>query len=323
MRRRNLIGTFAGGAAAVLIGEGPFAEGQDRTGRGLPAQSGKPLLGFSLYGMRTIPVREAIRHVAKIGYKALELTLMPTWDTEPKLLSKTDRAEIRKQISDVGLVLSTVQESVQLAAPNTMVNLGFQMDYSKQENLERLRQAAAVAHEVSPGKPAVIETPVGGRAAAWEQIKRGMADELGVWAKTLEPLKTALAIKGFVGTALDRPEKVLWLLDQVKSPWIRNGYDYSHYRLLGLGLRETIQPVASRTSFIHVKDSVGTAEKFRFLLPGDSGEINYREYAQILGEVGYRGPVLVEVSVHVSRQPGYDAVAAAKHSWDNLAPFFA
>jgi len=150
-----------------------------------------------------------------------------------------------------------------------------------------------------------------------------MADELGVWARTLEPLKTALAIKGFVGTALDRPEKVLWLLDQVKSPWIRNGYDYSHYKVLGLSLRETILPVASRTAFIHVKDSVGTPEKFRFLLPGDSGEIDYKEYAQILGEVGYRGPVLVEVSVHVSNQPGYDAVAGAKHAWDNLAPFFA
>ena len=48
-----------------------------------------------------------------------------------------------------------------------------------------------------------------------------------------------------------------------------------------------------------------------------------KEYAQILGEIGYRGPVTVEVSVHVSNQPGYDGVAAAKHSFDNLAPFFA
>ena len=52
----------------------------------------------------------------------------------------------------------------------------------------------------------MIESPAGGRAAAWEETRHQMADELGVWAKTLEPLKTALAIKGFVGTALDRPE---------------------------------------------------------------------------------------------------------------------
>ena len=80
--------------------------------------------------------------------------------------------------------------------------------------------------------------------------------------------------------------------------------------------------MTARTAFIHVKDSVGTPEKFRFLLPGDSGEIDYKVYAQTLADVGYVGPVLVEVSAHVSEQPGYDAVAAAKRSWDNLSPFF-
>jgi len=323
MRRRDLIGTLAGGTAVALVGDLPFAEAQSEARGGRAAQSGKPLLAFSSYGMRKIPVREAIDHIAKIGYKALELTLLPGWDTEPKLLTRTDRAEIRKRIADLGLALTSVQESVQLAEPNTMVSLGFNINYNQRENLEHLRAAAEVAHELSPGAPAVIESPVGGRSAAWEETRRQMADELGVWAKTLEPLKTVLAIKGFVGNALDRPEKVLWMLDQVKSPWIQNGYDYSHYRLLGLSLRETLLPVGSRTVFIHVKDSTGTPEKFRFLLPGDSGLIDYKEYARILGEIGYRGPVTVEVSVQVSNQPGYDGVAAARHYFDNMAPFFA
>ena len=322
MRRRDMVRTLAGGAAVALAGDCFLARAQ-RRGRGQrPTPSGKPLLAFSTYGMRKTPVREAINHIAKIGYKAMEVTLLPGWDTEPKLLTKTDRTEIRKQIGDVGLVLSSVQESVQLAAPNTMVSLGFNINYSQRENLEHLRLAAEAAHELSPGAPAVIESPVGGRSAAWDEPRRQMADELGAWAKTLEPLKTVLAIKGFVGNALDRPEKVMWMLDQVKSPWIQNAYDYSHYRLLGVSLRETLLEVAGRTVFIHVKDSEGTPEKYRFMLPGDSGKIDYKEYAQILGEIGYRGPVTVEVSVHVSNQPGYDAVAAAKHSFDNLSPFF-
>src|SRR5262249_43444789 len=153
-------------------------------------------------------VREAISHIAKIGYKALSLTLMPTWDTEPKLLSKTGRAEIRKQIGDLGLVLATVQESVRLLpGPNT----------TREKTLERLREAAVLAHELSRGAPAVIETTLGGRPADWEEIKRRMADELGVWAKTLEPLETVVAIEGHVGQAADRPEKMIWIFDQVKS----------------------------------------------------------------------------------------------------------
>jgi sugar phosphate isomerase/epimerase len=323
MRRRNLLRTLAGGAAFGLLGGGRLAEAQSTAGRIRSGQSRKPLLGFSTYGMKQIPVYEAISHIAKIGYKGLEFTLIPGWETDPKQLSKTKRADIRKRIGDLGLTLSSLQESLQLADPNAMTKLGFKINYTQAENLERLREAAALAHELSPGVPPVIETQAGGRAGAWEESKRGMADRLSEWAKALEPLKTVAAIKGFVGTAMDTPDKMLWLVDQVKSPWIRIGYDYSHLKLLGLDMRKTIQQVGSRLAFIHVKDSVGTPEKFRFLLPGDSGEINYKEYAQALNEVGYRGPVMVEVSVHVSGQPGYDPIAAAKRSWDNLSPFFA
>jgi len=229
MLRRDLIRNLTGGAALALVGDCPVAGAQSGAGRSRPAQTRKSVLGFKQYGMKNIPVRESINHIGKIGYKALSLTLMPTWDTEPKLLSKTDRIEIRKQISDLGLVLSTVMESVRLL-PVT----------NRERNLERLREAAELAHELSPGAPAAIETTLGGRSSAWEQARREMADELGVWAKAMEPLKGVVAIEGHVGNAVDRPDKVLWLLDQVKSPWIANLYDYSHYKLQGLGVRETL-----------------------------------------------------------------------------------
>jgi inosose dehydratase len=276
-------------------------------------KSRKPLLGFKQYGMKKIPVREAIGHIAKIGYKALSLTLMPTWDTEPKLLSKTDRADIRRQIGDLGLVLATVQESLRLLpGPNT----------TKEKNLERLREAAALAHELSPGAPAVIETTLGGRPADWEEIKRKMADELGVWAKTLEPLETRVAIEGHVGQAADRLEKMVWIFEQVKTPWIANLFDYSHYKLQGVGVREALRQLARQTAAHHVKDSVGTPENFRFLLPGDSGDIDYKEYARTLADIGYRGALLLEVSSQIFDRPGYDGLAVAKHCWDNMAPFF-
>jgi inosose dehydratase len=92
--------------------------------------------------------------------------------------------------------------------------------------------------------------------------------------------------------------------------------------LLGLNLRDTLQKLASRTVLHHIKDGVGTPEKFRFLMPGDSGAVSYKEYAQILREIGYRGTVLAEVSAQIFEQPGYDGVAAARHCWTNLAPFF-
>ncbi len=275
------------------------------------AQSKPFTYGFSLYGMKTVPVLEALGVVAGIGYKTTELCLRAGWDTEPTKLSKQDRSDIRKRIGDLGLTLPAVMENLRLAGPGV----------NREANLERLRAAAEVAHETSPGQPALIETTVGGRPPAWDELKNQMADELGAWAKTLESLNTTLAIKAHVLSAMNLPDRIVWLHDQVKHPRIRMMYDYSHYALNGQDLRESMQKVASKSAFIHVKDWRGVAADHKFLLPGD-GTLDYNEYKKILTEVGYRGPVVVEVSVHVFDEPGYDPVAAAKRCWQNLSPIF-
>jgi inosose dehydratase len=279
----------------------------------LSAQSQSFNYGFSLYGMKTLPVHDGLKTVADIGYKTTELCLRPTWNTEPKLLTKASRAEIRKHIGDLGLGLPSVMENMRLVERDGSAPQG---------NAERLRAAAEVAYECSPGAPALIETTVGGRPADWEKVKNVMRDELGRWAQTLESLKTTLAIKAHVGSAMNLPDRIAWLHDQINHPRVRMMYDYSHFALNGQDLRESMEKVAKRAAFIHVKDWKGVAAEHRFLLPGD-GTLDYNEYKKILIEIGYRGPVVVEVSVHVFDQPGYDPVAAAKRCWTNLSKVFA
>src|SRR2546427_3024928 len=97
------------------------------------AQSKALTFGFSLYGMKTVPYREALGHVARIGYKATELCLRAGWNTEPKLLTKADRAEIRKRIADLGLLLPSVMENIGLGRPDGL-----------KPNLDRLRAAAEI-----------------------------------------------------------------------------------------------------------------------------------------------------------------------------------
>ena len=77
-----------------------------------------------------------------------------------------------------------------------------------------------------------------------------------------------------------------------------------------------------RTVFVHIKDTIGTAPNHRFVLPGD-GPVDFKPYVRNLVELGYRGPVVVEVSVDVFGQPGYDPVKAAEHVWQKVSPAFA
>jgi sugar phosphate isomerase/epimerase len=152
-------------------------------------------------------------------------------------------------------------------------------------------------------------------------MKNAMADELADWAKTAEQLKTTVAIKAHSKNAMNLPERALWLVDQVKSPNIRLVYDYSHYEVNRLDMRKTMDQIASRAVFVHIKDSQGPPDNFKFLLPGD-GRIDYKAYVKELTAVGYRGPVVVEVSVDVFDLPGYDPVAAAQRVWDRVSPAF-
>jgi hypothetical protein len=76
------------------------------------AQPRRLQLGFSLYGMKTLPYMEALGHVARIGYKTTEICLRAGWNTEPKLLTKSTRSDIRKRIADLGLSLPAVMENM-------------------------------------------------------------------------------------------------------------------------------------------------------------------------------------------------------------------
>ena len=80
----------------------------------------------------------------------------------------------------------------------------------------------------------------------WDQVKGAMAEELAVWAKTMEELKITLAIKAHSKLAMNLPERLLWLEDQVRSPRIRVVYDYSHFLANKLDMEKTMRDVASR-----------------------------------------------------------------------------
>jgi inosose dehydratase len=238
------------------------------------------------------------------------LCLLAGWDTEPKLLAKQSRREIRQRIGDLGLLLPSVMEKLSLGHPTGV-----------DANLERLRNAAEICYETSPGPPALIETTAGGRVGMWDELKNAMVDELGSWAKKLDQLEVTLALKAHSMNAMNLPEREVWLVNQVQSPRIKLVYDYSHFAPVDRDMRKTMEQVLPYTVFVHIKDTIGKAPNHRFVLPGD-GPVDLQAYRHDLIDLGYRGPVEVEVSTHVFDQPGYDPVKAAEHVWRKLGPVF-
>ena len=73
-------------------------------------------LGFSLYGMKTLPLDRALSECARIGYRNVELSLIAGFPTEPAKLTPAGRATIRQQLTAAGLPVASLLVNLSLTA---------------------------------------------------------------------------------------------------------------------------------------------------------------------------------------------------------------
>lgn len=292
--RRSFLAMAAGSLAASTFSF-------DAAAVSAQANSDRPSLGFSLYGMKTLPLDVALKACAEIGYSHVEFSLNAGYVTEPTVFSADARRAAAMQLRNLKLGLPCLMVLISLTAD----------DKAHASNLELIAAAGQMGRDLIADRPPILETVLGGSPAKWQEQKAGMADRLRDWAAAAEKAKTVIALKAHVGSAVNSPDRLLWLLDEVKSPALEVAYDYSHFEVQGIDMAESMKLLLPRTKFIHVKDSQGDAAKFQFLLPG-AGRTDYVQYFSLLKQHNYTGPVCVEVSGQVFSAPNYDPIAAAK-----------
>jgi sugar phosphate isomerase/epimerase len=300
--RRSFLAQVAAGSFA--LGTASLASAQDKMPQVMP-------FAFSLYGMRTLTLDASLDACAKIGYDAVELALMPNWHAEPKRLGKEERRRLRERLRQLRLGLPALMENLPLAGN----------EQAHRDNLQKLQAALDLGIDLSPDAPPVIETILGGAVGDWDKLRRQFVDRLGDWARLAEKHKTIIAVKPHRSNAMNLPEHAVWLMEQLKSAWIKLGYDYSHFQHRNLTIADTVKQLMPHTRFIHIKDARKENGRASFALPGDAG-IDYVELLRAVRAAGYRGCICVEVSGQLQNQAGYDPLAAARRSYENVAPAF-
>jgi inosose dehydratase len=275
------------------------------------AQSGHCTLSFSTYGMKTVPTEDAVSVIADTGYDGIEITVWPDWDAAPSNMSPERRKRVRGLIEDKGLKLTSLMEHI---APT-------ENDVEHAAQVERLRGVAQLANDLASGTPPLIQTVLGG--GTWDEKKELFAKRLPDWVDVCQGQGIALAIKPHRGGGMSRPSEAAWLIKRLETgPWLRMVYDYSHYAFRDMPLEETVEQALPYLGHVAVKDAVKEGEKIRFVLPGESGEIDYAKLIRLLYDGGYRGDICCEISGQVWNVPGYDPVATARTSYTYMAAAF-
>jgi sugar phosphate isomerase/epimerase len=271
-------------------------------------------LGCSTWGMPHVPVDAALAGIAEIGYSAVELTVIPGYTTALERLDADERRRIRNLLARHGLDLPAIAGHTSLlAADPDAVRAG----------MARLKATADLAVDLAVGQtPPALNTTTGGPPDRWEELQDRLLERVGELVLHAKGRGVVVAIEPHVGAALDRPERVLWLLREIDSPWLRVNLDFSHFEAAGLPMEECVSALAPYTVHTHVKDVRGRAPAHEFLIPGEGG-FDYPGFLRALRDGGYDGAITVEISVMVQRRPEYDAFAAVRQAYAVLAPALA
>jgi sugar phosphate isomerase/epimerase len=263
--------------------------------------------------MPTVPIDLAVSEVARLGFDGLELTVAPRWLTELSTLDAQKRQRIRQLYIEHDLALPAIAGHTSLLEDDPVRHAA---------NMERLFRTVDLCTDLAiDGSIPALDTTVGGTSADWEGRRQQLVERVGALATYAGKRAVTLAIEPHVSSALDRPERVVWLLEQIASPYCRVNFDISHFNVIGLSIEETVPVLAPLSVHTHVKDELGRAPDHQFLIPGE-GEFDYVRYLKAMAATGYDAFITVEVSIMVQRRPEYDPLAAAAQSYNVLSRAF-
>ena len=264
-------------------------------------------ISYCTWGMREIPIEEALPAVAEIGYQGIELAVTRGWPTEIYSLDDAKRKQIKELLAENNLALSAIAGHCSMCETDPEKN---------EANMRRLRDSIDLAAELrQEGELAIMASLVGGHEDDWGKLKNLVAERVQALGDYAAQRDVILAVEPHSGTCLDLPRKALWLVETLNHPSVMLNFDCSHFDIVGLPIEDYVPQLAPYSVHTHVKDQIGIYPNFKFLTPG-SGPFDFVAYLKAMHEAGYRGFVGMEVSVQVQRRPGYDPfVDAALGYW--------
>ena len=270
-------------------------------------------IGYSTWGMREVPIEQALPAISRIGYHGVELSVAPGWITELYALDAAKRERIRELLAEHNLVLAGVIRNVSMVEEDPDRNAA---------NMQSLRDAIDLAAELSQaGEVSVMTSHLGGGSGDWETKRDVAVERLLRLADYAADRGVVIAVEIHCGSMLDSPERVHWLFERVDHPSVRLNFDISHMEVVGIGIDESVPQLAPYSVHTHVKDQRGLYPDFEFLTPGE-GPFDFVRYLKAMQAAGYDGFITAEVSVHVQRRADYDPFFHAQLAYWTLYKAF-
>jgi sugar phosphate isomerase/epimerase len=117
-------------------------------------------LGYSTWGMPTVPVDVALGHLRKLGFDGVELTVIPGYTTELSRLDTAERRRIRALLAEYRLALPAIAAHADLLVEDAAL---------VRAHMAQLRAGVDLAVDLAGEEgPAAVNTTAGGREGTLE-----------------------------------------------------------------------------------------------------------------------------------------------------------
>ena len=256
-------------------------------------------LAGSNYGAPKLPLDTVLEHCVQLGYLGAEIAVQPEYPTAVDKIDAAERAHIVQTFQRAGLECSLICHYGGVA--------------KGPEGEAALRAAIDLSTELASigphGTPPPVTTTALGPPEVWEAEKEHILESAGELARYAEAHGVPFSMKAHAFSAVDRPHKLIWLIEQIDSPAFGLNVDMSHFEVNGLTIRQAIPALVPYANHVHVKSSRGRYPDCQYALPGE-GETDFVSLFRTYKDGGYDGYLSVEVSVHVQKRPDYDPLGA-------------
>src|SRR5438874_5080438 len=260
-------------------------------------------LAFSTNAYLKFSFAEAVKRLAKIGYRGVEIMadVPHAW---PACLLDEQKQAIRQALADNKLEISNINAFMMNAISDARQKYWhpswIEPDrHYRQIRIDHTKRALTLARELGAK---CITTEPGGPVEpgdSWSAALELFVEMLKPVAEHAEKGGVLLLIEPEPGLLIETADQFLELTQHIDSPALGLNFDIGHFFCVGDEPAPTVHRLAPYTRHFHLEDIAAT-RVHHHLVPGD-GAIDFRPTFQAVRHIGYDRCVTSERYPYVDR----------------------
>ncbi len=271
-------------------------------------------MAFSSNAFKKNSLAEAIESIGAIGYSGVELMadLHHAW---PPTFDSHRRRETRKQLSDLGMVVSNVNAFTCFVHGDTYHPTWIESDPRQIQvridhtirSLEMAQEFGVETLSIQPGGPTI------GTTLTRRQAEERFAESLSKCIATAKSTGVIIGIEPEPGLLIQTAQEYLDFKNRYfrDEPIVKMNCDIGHLFCVGDDPAQVIREMPGHIAHVHLED-IGANHVHQHLTPG-KGVIDFNAIFKALEAIGYEGWTTVELYPYETTATG-----VAKAAWDHL-----